>query len=215
MSETKILVYSKTEAKLNESLLAKVIIDSMKRNNYSRAELIMRIGYKNVNKGLRKLDKLMSHGDYKKDFFTKCIDALGVDSKEIINAVHFDEVTKAEKREKQEREDVEPYIYFKTERTIPSSITIFGLTGGTRRHKMLFIRDYFESTYMNIKTEEIKNIIKNHHKESKGIAPFFGYITSYLYCPTYDESYDCSVDGIIGNENLGHFCLPVASIRIG
>ena len=200
---------------MNESLLAKVINDSMKKNNYSRTELIMRVGYKNINNGLRTLDKLISHGIYKKDFFIKCIDALGVDSKEIINAVHFDEVTKAEKREKQEREDFEPYIYFKTERTIPSSITIFGLTGGTRRHKMLFIRDHFEVTCMNIKTEEIRNIIKNHHKESKGIAPFFGYITSYLYCPTYDDSYNFSVDGTIESENLGHFCLPVASIRIG
>jgi len=174
------------------------------------------MGYKNLNKGFRHLDDLLSNGEYKEEFLKKCIKALSLDNDVIARAIEKDNQARKSAIEKMERDSFKPYIYKKTRQTRPSSITMFAFTGGVMQHKAFYIpENIIRESRSDEEFQEIGNLVREHFHDSDGIAPFFGEITSYLYCPAYDESYEFSTDGVLLSENLGKLTLPIATVRIG
>jgi hypothetical protein len=191
-----------------------LVLGAMEQKQLSRYELIRRMGYSSVNKGLRRLDLFLAGDELDPVFVAKVTEALVLDSQNINKAIEQDQNIKRARIDAQERAVFKPYIYLQTEATRPSQITIFALTGGTRTHKMFFVPEDLPENSWEMQINMVRRLTKAHYRLREGIAPFFGAITGYLYCPTYDSSYEFTLGGETDAVDRGHFCLPEASVRV-
>jgi hypothetical protein len=114
-------------------LIAQVITDSGLR----RFEFVTAIGYRSIQGGLRQLDLWLECGQGDRCILDRITAAYHVDLAAALEAT--DEMKTAEahvaefERLKLERERFRQYIRVEGEHSIPSGITIFGMTGGHRR----------------------------------------------------------------------------------
>jgi hypothetical protein len=103
-------------------------------------ELVIRLGYRKINKGLRRLSKLQA-GDLDgcADLLTRLPDALHVSRETVAEVIHQtrerqgpDRAKAEEERERAWRRSFVPHGIILTERSIPSQITICAFTKGDR-----------------------------------------------------------------------------------
>lgn len=120
-----------------------LIENQRKKLGMRRSELIRQCGFKNVTKGLRRLAALCD-GDVTSPGARTILDALplalGVEASEVEKAVAetINIITRAKAEEEAEREaswraSFEPSAYLIGTESRPSSITIYGLSGGAER----------------------------------------------------------------------------------
>jgi hypothetical protein len=105
-----------------------------------KADVVRRCGYRNLSKGLRRLDALYAgdvEGVAPAAIIRRLSEALKVDQETvdaIVSAtkeiVHVRMHIAAAARKASWRDTFKPHAYFVTERTIPTQITICALTGG-------------------------------------------------------------------------------------
>jgi hypothetical protein len=79
---------------------------------------------------------------------------------------------------------------------------------------MFFVPEDLPENSWEMQINMVRRLTKAHYRLREGIAPFFGAITGYLYCPTYDSSYEFTLGGETDAVDRGHFCLPEASVRV-
>jgi len=199
---------------MKQTHLSQVISNAMKRKKMDRITLITKMGYRNQNKGLRRLDSMLSKGEFQELFLKECAMVLALNFDEVFSAVNADDKVRRDKVEQLQRAHFKPYIYLKTEQTRPSSITMFALTGGTMKHKAFYVPENLWLASEDNSFSLIGELIREHFNDSDGIVAFFGKISGYLYCPTYDDSYDFSINGDLLSKSLGHFYPPMASVRV-
>jgi hypothetical protein len=120
-----------------------LIETQMKQIGLGRGELALRCGFKNVAKGLRRIDAIC-HGDINSKGATMVINALPaaleIDQSKVAAALHrtakiIEEAHQiaATVREAAWRAAFVPCAYLLGSETCPSSITIYGMTGGAER----------------------------------------------------------------------------------
>ena len=204
---------------MKSTYLSQLIMDSMHSQNMDKHTLVQKMGYANLNKGLRRLDDLLGQEvpqkrEQKEELIKKCAAALGLVLDDVLQAAVADEQEQMAMVEKWERSNFRPFVYVKTIETRPSSVTMFAITGGPMRHKAFYLPVNFELETQADQFSQLKELVLNHFRDSNGLAPFFGKISGYLYCPSYDESYDFSIEGDLMSENQGHFQTPIATVRL-
>ena len=197
-----------------KNLVTALVFESMKKNKLSRNEIIQRMGYSNLNKGMRRLDRFLDGNEIDPTFVKRLTEALNIDPKEMQSSINDDWLLKRQLAEDHDRKIFKPYLYIQTYATRPSSICMYAMTGGTHRHKMVDVPENIPTKSCLEQIETIRTLITEHFKSSEGIAPFFGKISGYLYCPNYDSSYEFTIGGETDEINRGHFYLPEASIRL-
>jgi len=131
-----------TETALPEILaIEKLIVDRCQALGLSRSDLVRRAGFKNVAKGLRRLDELCA-GEMKLtvSLIVGLPAALELPTGAITDTMRqtvqqLDEVARIaeEKREAVWRATFRPCAYLLGTETRPSQITIYGMTGGSER----------------------------------------------------------------------------------
>jgi len=120
-----------------------LIENQQKRLGMGRSELARRCGFKNVTKGIRRIDSVC-HGDLDSQAAKMVLDALpaalemGRGAVETAVRDTAEIIAEAERRAAAEREatwraSFMPHAYLLGTETRPSQITIYGLTGGAER----------------------------------------------------------------------------------
>ena len=165
--------------------------DKQKRNDL--ALVLAPPGTKKTGKALRRLDELIRTGERLNEYRGKLRATLGVEGRLFDDAI---EDTRAQLKLEEEfrkiqrrlhyRKNFEPHIFMQGERSVPTQITICGLTGGNR-HRMIPIdpADY-RSLTVEEQFEMVGRLIKEHQEKKGGEILFFGKAVAYWYRPTPD-----------------------------
>jgi len=124
------------------------LIENRRRElGISRSELAQRCGFKNVSKGLRRIDSVCA-GDLYSQSTNMVLDALPValdlEKAAVLAAVHYtaNMITEAESKAAAESEaawraSFQPHGYLLGTHERPSQITIYGITGGSQRWRKI------------------------------------------------------------------------------
>ena len=187
---------------------------AMEKAQLTKNDVVRRMGYSNLNKGVRRLDHFLKGDMTDKTFVKKLTEALNASPEEMQSAIDSDQLRAKQRAEELARKDFKPYIYLQTTATRPSQICIYALTGGTRTHKMISVPEDLPSESWSKQVKTVRALIIEHIQKNEGVVPFFGKASGYLYCPLYDSSYEFTVQGETDEVDRGHFWLPEASVRV-
>lgn len=164
-----------------------LITGRMKELDMKRADLVSRLGYKNMEGGLRKLDNFLNDGMYNDFIATHFSDALDL-SPEIIKETIEETYTQIkEEQEERERRDFQPHLVIQTEKQIPSSITICALTGGFTGHRVISLPE----AIIYLKWEDQHDIIREEIRKyilKRKTHSFFGEVLGFIYIQDYDDN---------------------------
>jgi len=151
--------------------------------NLSRKDLVLKIGFKNLGKGYRRVDSFIA-GGYPFSFENEFAQALGVTLEEMNDVYKEDKAARTVDRKAYERVRFKPYICAMMERRIPSPIFVGCMTDGMR-----YIR--LDNEFLILREEEqmlqIKDLITLHFAKNEGGIPAFGKILHYVYRKDYDQ----------------------------
>lgn len=156
----------------------------------SHGWLVPRLGYVNISKGIRRLNRLFS-GDLSaktsKDIISQLPEALIIDQSEVYLAVNETQAcldSERAAREAEWRAKFVPDAFLKGTSNIPSHIMGFVLSGGVNRHlKIPLDLERDPLTFL----EQCLAFARNRPR-----VPFFGDTTGFIinYTPDHVESYD-------------------------
>lgn len=161
----------------------------------TRCQLVQRCGYRNISKGLRRLDELLAVDLESTQHLTAGLPAaLELPAEVVKDAVAKtrQEVADIRRREAEEadrawRASFQPHGYFLTERTRPSSITLCGFSGGPER--WLRIKLDLTQPPVTFAPQALTQA------RSKREIRFFGKIVGFVINHTPDRAIECDLDG--------------------
>jgi hypothetical protein len=166
------------------------IDDRLKGLGFWRGELVCRCGYKNISKGVRRLEQLCA-GDIdsltSRNLLKALPEALEVDQDAVNKAVNATAAKLAEEeaiRDAKWRASFQPDAYLQGTSTRPSQIFIFGITGGVER----YLRIPLDLTQPA--SDFVRQALEVVRKTP--VVPFFGPTTGFAinYTPDHAERYD-------------------------
>src|SRR4051794_20667723 len=196
----------------NDLPLASLIETRLKELNRDRHALGFRLGYKNPAKAAGRVDALCwGHLTNRKSraALARLPDALELPAEVVAQAVTETEQVLAEqerhaeeeRRLAREKEEAEwraaftPHAILQTERTVPSPITICGLTGGARR--WLWIDFDLSKPPITFVQQALAALLERTGLGSDGkrYATFFGEAVGFIVNYTPDQALRCDLDG--------------------
>ncbi|MFY8159810.1 MAG: hypothetical protein ACOVNU_00640 [Candidatus Kapaibacteriota bacterium] len=193
------------------SLIEKRILEL----NIRRPELAIKIGYKNTNKGLRRIDDWAENGITDYPMISKLAKALEVSELEFIDATittfkENDELSRIaiEKQKQIEKEAFQPYIMaMHQEREIPTQIMLGGML--LPRRKILL-----DLSFLDLPIEDRLQIAKEkiieHFTKNEGQTKFWGDITHYIL----RDKYDWNIENVTIFESNGDIKNYTEGLRI-
>lgn len=174
-----------------------LIENQAKRLSLRRSELALRCGFKNVEKGLRRIDGVC-HGDLDSPGAKMVLDnlasALEVEKVVVENAIAAtaDIIAEANrlaeaKREAAWRESFKPHAYLVGSQNRPSQITFYGLTGGPERWLKI---------PLDLSQPAVTYAVQAHEFVAKmPFVPYHGRTTGYVVNYTPDSAVRFDLDG--------------------
>ncbi|MFH1729806.1 MAG: hypothetical protein ABIA04_15445 [Pseudomonadota bacterium] len=193
-----------------------LILQAMQDKQLSKKDLVQAMNYKNIAKGLRRLDRFLECKRFYKGIIEKLPQILGLDESSFKAEIARTQALIAKEKEDKERQAFVPHIIVKHERTGPSLIFVVAITG-VERFKYIVLpaniaelseAEQFDIIRETLKAHYIKNMIENKAMQ------LFGDITGYFYRQTYDRTILFSVKGEVLNAHLGKKTLPKASLHL-
>ena len=174
-----------------------LIESQLKRLGLRRNELARRCGFKNVEKGLRRIDGVC-HGDLDspraKMVLANLAVALEVDQVVVENAIAAtaEIITEAErlaeaKRDAAWRASFKPHVYLVGSEDRPSQITFYGMTGGPERWLKIPLDLSQPPVTYAVQADEF--VAKTP------FVPFFGETTGFIVNYTPDSAVRFDLDG--------------------
>jgi hypothetical protein len=177
--------------------IQKLLENQQKRLGLRRSELARRCGFKNVEKGLQRIDGVC-HGDLDSPGAKMVLDnlavALEVDKVVVENAIAATAEIIAEnnrlaeaEREAAWRASFKPHAYLTSSEDRPSQITFYGMTGGPERWLKIPLDVWQSPVAYAVQAREF--VAKTPE------VPFFGKTTGFIVNYTPDSAVRFDVDG--------------------
>lgn len=190
--------------------IGKLIRSSIKEKGIKKVEVVKALGYRNIDKGLRRLnDCIQGQGKCSKAFLRKLAGALEINNQAMDEAIkktedecRLEREAMARRREIYARKNFKPYIYVKTSEKRPNSIAIVAFTG-TAVFKCIDLPEEISSWPIERQIGAASKTIKQHYCEMNGHSGQFGKITGYIFYKTYDEGIEFSIEGEVIGDCLG------------
>lgn len=202
--------------------ISRLIKESISQSKELKRELVLQLGYRNLNKGYRRLNALLEKGECPEFIKENLPKALNID-KELV-AIAF-QVTKKQKakevelarkrREEYERKHFKPHVWIEHERKYPSGASFWFVAFiGIDKFKMIALPENINEMDWEIQESKVKERILEHHKHCSDDA-IFGRVKGYTYCQTYDDSFLFSIDGKLARRRIEKVDKPEMFIEIG
>ena len=199
--------------------LQTLISETMAAKGLRKSQIVSLLGFKNITKGIRRLDAFVEDGVDSPGMLDRLPSALGVPA-ETVHAAY--EQTLDQMRAEAEaqrsahlerlRAEFRPHLRVKTERTVPSPIFVVAMTGGPDRWLRINLPEEIIAFSKDSQIEQAAEIIRQHHAEHKGWAGPFGSINGYYYRVEFEKAVEFSVTGQVVGSYFGLF--PVATCRM-
>ncbi len=166
--------------------IEELIQNRMKELGLTRSEVARRVGYKNLSKGVRKLQEYMVDGVpsglYDNDFWQ----AIEVDRnlyqdtlQRTWDLMEQEEQEHARRLEELMQKNYTPHLYVVTERWRPSNLTICAFLG-LHRYKKEPLPQNFNSLTEKGRGEAIQQAIRSSLSHYHGTIPLYGNIRGFL-----------------------------------
>ncbi|MDP8268590.1 MAG: hypothetical protein P9L97_07685 [Candidatus Tenebribacter davisii] len=167
--------------------ISELITNRMKKLNLSKKEVVVRMGYSNITKGLRNLGNFLEGGFLAGDQYIRLAKALEVDESMVVKAMIETHEQEENRKKEQERKAFKPHICAMCELGIPSPIFI-----GIMTHHSRFV--YFEESFLDLTYSDqlmlVQKSILRHFERFDGSISGFRNIIHYVLRRFYDEDED-------------------------
>ncbi len=176
------------------NVLERLVSSVMKLQGISRGDLASKVGYKNINKGLRRIDAFLRNPDQGSQLSDKLVRVLSISKGEFASAVR-------ETRsliEQKERLVFKPFIQIRLIKP-PSSIFVAAMVPGLTRFE---VPESLTDISYNEELEAVCELYKNHRDK---YSPGWPAGDGFCYFRSYDEALSFDVDG---HPLGGHQCKP-------
>lgn len=182
---------------------SKLILDFLAERHLTKTEFVKCLDYKNINRGLRRIQRCLDTGVISDYIQTMLVTMAGMDRERLQKALRETQMEMERerkdymiRRELQERLQFRPHLYALSTASRPSFITGYAICGGDNLRIIPLPENILNETSDDQMTI-IKNRIENYKNKCKGIIPFFGPVSGFIYQYTYDEGIKLSVEGEI------------------
>ena len=190
--------------------IGKLIRSSIRDKDIKKVEVVKALGYRNIDKGLRRLnDCIQGQGKCSKAFVRRLAGVLEINNQAMDEAIkktedecRLEREAAARRREIYARKNFKPYIYVKTSEKRPNSIAIVAFTGAAV-YKCIDLPVEISSRSIERQIREVSKTIKQHYSKRNGHSGQFGKITGYIFYKTYDEGIEFSIEGEVIGDSLG------------
>jgi hypothetical protein len=159
----------------------------------SPADLITTLGYRNLERGLRRLQPWLDDGEG----FQRIIGQIGRHfhsrGTDLNRALYQTmEMKDAEAEEafrarcEAEKDTFVPYVYAQGELRIPNGIGIYGATGGARRWNIIPVPNDLLRLDLHAQLAALPAQMMEYKKRYRGAVPFFGKLVGFKYVRLLD-----------------------------
>jgi hypothetical protein len=168
-------------------LLARIMTDW----GFSRPQFVTSLGYRNPERGLRRLNPWIDQGEGFALILKQIAASYPLHSDEIQKAVAATAQMKAAEAEaawieslKAEAGTFRPYIHVEGETWRPSSICIFAMSGG--RWNLIDVPRPILALVLDEQLAALTELMRGYLKEYEGSCPFFGKVTGFRFVRLLD-----------------------------
>ena len=201
--------------------LQTLISETMAAKDLRKAQIVSLLGFKNITKGIRRLDAFVADGVDSPGMLDRLPSALGVPAETVHTAYeqtldHMRAEAEAQRSAHLERLRAEfrPHVRVKTVRTVPSPIFVVAMTGGPDRWLRINLPEEIIAFPEHSQIEQVAEIIRQHHAEHKGWAGPFGSINGYYYRSEFEIAVEFSVIGEVIGPYLGRFPVVASWVSV-
>jgi hypothetical protein len=203
--------------------ISNIILRAINGSKENKLRMVMNLGFKNLSKGVRRLEHLIHTGwcpEFIKDMLPS---ALGLEPKTIQRAF---EDTHTQHREEEEdyrrrkdehaRTSFRPHIWIKHERENPQlgSVCIVGFAG-IQHWKVIPLPDDIGCKPWIEQFRVVREEIGIHRLREGVDRSMFGGVLGYMYRKTYDNSFLFSNDGALVEVYSPKLTNPDVHVRVG
>ena len=173
----------------------------MEDHGYSYVEFIQSLGYRYIERGLRRLEPWLVEGTGFEKILKQIAAKYPSEVDALTKAVEETKLVRAAERDaanleycKAQEGTFVPYIHVEGETTVPNGITMFALSGGTSN--LIDI----PQTILDLPLEEqltaLPKLMRGYLDKHHGTCPFFGKVTGFRFVRLVDY-YQFSADGVL------------------
>ena len=203
--------------------VSKLIIQVIGQSKETKREVVLKLGYKNLDKGYRRLYHLIETGECPEPIKKMLPTALGVlpqvveDAFETTARQKQEEVEIARRcQEEYERRIFKPHLWIEHVRKRPPVGTICIVAFiGIENFKVLNLPKNINQLDWSEQIRLVQERIRLHQKEEGTDDHIFGRVEGYIYRQTYNESFMFSRDGVLLKRDIGKVHIPEVSLKIG
>lgn len=181
----------------------------MTERRWSIAELAKKLGYTNINRGIRRIRQCLEEGISNPYLTERLVSTAGMDKETLMKALAD---TRSEKKrlamESREKEETEarsrfrPYLYALSSSIRPPFITAYALFGGDELRIIPLPEDILNRN-MEMQFQVIKESIAGYRNRFHDTIPLFGPLTGFIFQYTFDDGMALSIDGDVVSDNTG------------
>ena len=179
--------------------ISQFLSELMDDYNFTPIELVNALGYRdNADKGLRRLNLWLETGSGHDRILKEISTVYPAHADRLEEAVA---ATKAEaeaewlERCKAEEGRFRPYLHADGEKTVPSGITIFGISGGHAAWTTIQIQKAILVLPLEEQLAAVPELMAEYRRRFNGDCPFFGKLTGFKFVRLLDY-YQFDKDGI-------------------
>jgi hypothetical protein len=177
--------------------ISELVLRYTSRSKEDKLNIVKKLGYKNLNKGFRRLDTLIQTGQCPDSLRKKLPTALGLDPLVIqkaheltLNQLEEEEEKARKGREEYERRTFRPHIWVKHELENPplGSICIVGFLG-IHNWKVITLPEDIAGQQWSEQFKALREKIREHQSQENVDRSMFRKVIGYIYRKTYDKSF--------------------------
>jgi hypothetical protein len=167
----------------------------MESYEFSRIEFVQALGYRNIERGLRRLEPWLENGEGYDLILKQIVKTYPSVAAELELATVATTALKTAEAEaaflercKTEAETFVPFIHADGETTVPKGICIFGMTGGHRRWTTIEIPKAIGNLPLEKQLAAVPELMRGYKRLYNGACPFFGKLTGFKLVGLLDYS---------------------------
>jgi hypothetical protein len=202
---------------------SKIILQAINGSKENKLRLVKNLGFKNLNKGIRRLEHLIHTGQCPEPMRGKLPFALGldlIDIQQAFQATFNQRREEAEdsrrRRDEYERRCFHPHIWIKheLENPPPGSICIVGFVG-IEHWKVIQLPEDIGRKPWSEQFRVVRIKIRGHQHREEFNRSIFGGVLGYMYRKTFDDSFLFSIDGLLVEIYSAKVQNPDVNVRVG
>jgi hypothetical protein len=179
----------------NQYPISQLINRLIQDYGYSTVEFVKSLGFRNIERGIKRLVPWLEQADGFEKILKQIVVTYPEHADELQSAVAATKAVRAAEFEaawieecKAEKETFRPFLHAEGERTVPSQICMFGVSGGHRRWTSIQIPQNILDLPGEEQLAALAELMKGYREKYKGQVPFFAALTGFKYVRLLDYS---------------------------